>query len=798
VTPDPSVIAGFLRDTVRDSIQLVAISDAGTHGHWFGEDVAAAVGWAERYNAQSWNVYWTVNACKPGVDTKPSKIDLTHARFVHVDIDPPRDGSAWDMSAALERAEAMNPSAVVSSGGGVQALWRLDTPATDLLAIEAINRGVIARLGGDPSCWNADRLFRLPGTVNYPTAAKLARGRVPALAAPFRPDSGAAFTAASLAASFPPAAKAERPPNPEMPAYTFHGADDLFPPASPRLRDLIDSPRGADRSGDTLACACEMASSGYDDAAILGVLLNPANAVSAHCLEQGDPERAALRAAAQAGPQRPSAAFAVPAVLPPGVTPLGGPSATEKVLVAAGFAPRPGYEIVTTTDQPKFFKGCVYIRRTKRVRTPRGDMLDKEGFDVEYGGYEFTIDRAGSAKRPTSAWEAFTRNRAYECPMVDTTCFRPELESGLIFEEEGLRLINTWVPIVTERLPGDVTPFTTLLGALLPDPYDRETLTHWMASAVQNPGVKFQWWPVLQGVEGNGKTTLIRIMMHAIGFRYTHLVNPEAMAKTGGQFNGWVDGNLFVGFEEIWVGANRRAFLDSLKATVTNDRIAAERKGQDQYTADNRINGMMCTNHKDGVPITADTRRYAIYFTAQQSADDLTRDGLTEAFFGDLYAWLNSGGYGHVTHWLATYPLRAELDPAQLCLRAPITSSRDEALVVSLGGVEQEILAAIDEDRTGFKGGWVSARALDLLIDQTRAHVPRIKRRDLLCALGYDYHPYLPDGKASRVVMPDGLRTRLFLKRGHLVLNLTDPAAICRAYEDAQVAEVATPALRVV
>lgn len=453
-----------------------------------------------------------------------------------------------------------------------------------------------------------------------------------------------------------------------------------------------------------------------------------------------------------------------------------------------------GREFLTVEDQIVFFAGCVYIVAENKIWTPvDGEKLDKARFDVVYAGHVFAID--GENKVVSSAWEAFTQSRVLRAPRAYRDCFRPEYPAGSIVHEDGRALVNTYLPIHTTRIAGDPTKFLDHLARILPDAGDRDIMLHYMASMVQNPGEKFQWWPVIQGAEGNGKTLLSRVMTHAIGARYSHEVNPDAMAKTGNQFNLWVTGNLFVGVEEIYVG-NRREFLDSFKPTVTNDRIPLEGKGTNQETGDNRINGMLFTNHKEAVPVTVDTRRYAIFYTAQQSRADILAAGMGGDYFPDLYDWLKGRrayadlgvnyGYSVVNDYLANFPLRAELDPAHLCIWAPATTSTETALRMSLGQAEQEVQEAIEEGRPGFAGGWVSSIALDRLLDQLRARVPRSKRRAMLQSLGFDYHPNLDDGRVNNIVQPDAGKPRLYIRHGHLAANLTGGAEIAKAYTGAQ------------
>ena len=96
------------------------------------------------------------------------------------------------------------------------------------------------------------------------------------------------------------------------------------------------------------------------------------------------------------------------------------------------------------------------------------------------------------------------------------------------------------------------------------------------------------------------------------------------------------------------------------------------------------------------------------------------------------------------------------------------------------------MLDAIEEGRPGFAGGWVSSRYLDALLDHIRAPVPRRKRRELMQALGYDWHPALPEGRCNDTVSPDNGKPKLYVRRGHAALEFTTPAAVAKAYSEAQ------------
>lgn len=174
---DRAAIDSFLRLIGTGQHLCSIVPDGKIRGRWFGDDIDTATDWAAAENALGKNLYWTVNLVAEGLNKKPRKPDIVEARFVHVDIDPPKGGGPFDkvQTHAELLALAVPPTIVVDSGGGLQAFWRLVGPASPAY-VEDVNRGVAARFGGD-NCHSIDHLMRVAGTVNYPNAKKTAAGR---------------------------------------------------------------------------------------------------------------------------------------------------------------------------------------------------------------------------------------------------------------------------------------------------------------------------------------------------------------------------------------------------------------------------------------------------------------------------------------------------------------------------------------------------------------------------------------------------------------------------------------------
>lgn len=467
----------------------------------------------------------------------------------------------------------------------------------------------------------------------------------------------------------------------------------------------------------------------------------------------------------------------------------------EMIPVASVVDPiiRAGFQFLPITQVVDHFRGCVYVADAHRVFTPNGTMLKAEQFNSMFGGYTFSLDDTGE-KTTKKAFEAFTENQGVMFPKVDGSVFDPRHPPGAIIDDEGRRMVNTYVPVNVRKVPGDVSRFMMHIAKILPNERDRQIALSYAAAIVQYPGHKFQWAPLFQGCEGNGKTLLTRCVAYAVGQRYTHLPPASEISE---KFNSWLFGSIFIGVEDIHVPDSKAEVLEILKPMITGDRLAKRAMQQDQVMMANCANFIFNSNHRNAIKKTLNDRRFCVFFTAQQQVEDIARDGMNGNYFPDLYDWLRGDGYAHVAHFLSTYAIPVEFNPTLGCQRAPYTSTTTEAVEASLGAVEQEVMECIDEGRQGFAGGWVSSMALDALIERLRmgrAIAPR-KRRDLMKSIGYDWHPALKDGRVNNHILMDNGKPRLYIRLGHIHANLVGGAEVVRHYEAAQGDPVAIAAL---
>lgn len=470
---------------------------------------------------------------------------------------------------------------------------------------------------------------------------------------------------------------------------------------------------------------------------------------------------------------------------PPMMTTQTPPPAPGSTVVpqAASIERFDGNYFLDINAQLSLFAGCVYVTDRHRVLVPGGKLLTPQQFRVIYGGYIYQLDNSNE-RTTRDPFEALTCNQAHRVPKVETICFKPELPFGTIIERGGERAVNTFSPVTVARQTGDPTPFLVHLAKVLPNIEDQQILLCYMAACVQHQGVKFQWAPLLQGVEGNGKTLFTRCVVEAVGRRYVHFPKASKLAK---EFNAWMVGKVFFAVEDIYTPGDRREVIEELKPMITGEDLEIEGKGVDQLTMDICGNFMFNSNHKDAIAKTKRDRRFCVMYCAQQNDGDLARDGMTGSYFENLYNWLKSGGYAIVAELLHTYPIPDHLNPATGCQRAPETSSTVEAIQASVGGIEQEILEAVGQGKPGFLGGWISSVQLERLLADLGLlrRITHHRRKEMLQEMGYVYHPALRDGRVNNVVVPDNAKPRLFIHKDSPDFHITNAADAAKAYEAA-------------
>lgn len=708
-------------------------------------------------NAGFYGVYMVVN--QGGQDDAT----IMQARAFFIDIDEGGLPESWHVQ----------PSMVISRSDGERhhAYWLCDGSITDMAKWSSVQKQLIARYSSDRTIHNPSRVMRVPGFCHWKDISN------PQSYSIVYSNPSARFTVDQIKVGLPAIADTIYTA-PSVRGEVMLESDDPYSiqRAVAYLMNCRVAIEGENGDHTTFATAAHCREFGLSEGVTLGLMIEHWNP---RCEPPWDPSELTLKIAnAYAYAARPQGSSHPSVLFPP-----SPPPDVPKPSCRPNKPKMPGGNVMDITGQIEYFRGVVYLEAQNRFLCPDGQIMKPEAFSARYSGYQFSLD-AQMDKFTFKAHEAFTLSRGHEFTKAWSACFRPECQPGQVVNDEGVDLVNIYAPAYIDRRKGDVTPFLTHLAKLLPNDRDRVIVLSYMAACVQYPGMKSQWCPVIQGCEGNGKSFLGTALSYAVGRRYTHV--PEA-SDLESQFNGWLQGNLLVIVEELKTD-DKHTLLERMKPMITNKRIQIQQKGIDQVTGDNRANFICFSNHRDCVPIKRNGRRYAMLYTAQQSAEDLKRDGMPPDYFYRLYDWADNGGWQIIAWFLSQYEIPDEFNPKTLCQRAPETSSQHEAEKLSLGRVEQEIMEAIDSEMTGFKGDWISSYHLTNLLKEKglERFLPPNKRRATLEDIGYIQHPALADGRINSPIPLEG-KPRLYIDKTRKdLMNIKAPKEVAELYMMAQ------------
>lgn len=182
------IVRGLCVIRPKGAVQLVAIDPMeklGIQAQSFNMPGEAedACEWAAQRNAGGLNLYFTVNMTL-ATYKKAGKKEMLQAVAMWADCDPNVFKHKTYAAARSYLLETLLPaleqhaSYIIDSGNGLSPFFVLEHPLDiegDHDGYEAINSSV-GKFWEGPSAFNCDRVMRLPGTVNYPNAAKLKKG----------------------------------------------------------------------------------------------------------------------------------------------------------------------------------------------------------------------------------------------------------------------------------------------------------------------------------------------------------------------------------------------------------------------------------------------------------------------------------------------------------------------------------------------------------------------------------------------------------------------------------------------
>lgn len=620
--------------------------------------------WLQKHGTTR-NLYYSVNRTREPIYKKAERSDIREVVFLHVDVDP-RAGE----DIAVEQARALDllrnghkglptPTAIVFSGGGYNALWKLESPIPtngDQGQIELAtryNQQIEFLLGAD-SCHNIDRILRLPGTINRPDDRKRRKGRTPALATLVEWNADAVYPLAK----FSPAPKVQTPGGDGASATvrvdtaSVHrpaSVDDLPAAVADWAKVLIVQGHDPEhpgkypsRSEALFAVCCELVRGGCDDATIYSVITDPDFAISASVLDKGrGAEKYALRQIA-------SAREAV----------AGDDGDVIACINRSYFAALEGQKVTFYREEGD---GSV---------TP----MNAEAFAFELGDQRIQVPDGKGGSRELEAvkvWRTHPRRRYYRRGFV-----LDPAKSGSADQ------YNLWKGFGVEPKPGRWPAMREHIERVLSggNAAYADYILRWTAWSLQNPATPPRVALVFRGDEGTGKGVFCNALVRAFGH---HGLRVQDMNQVAGRFNAHLRHCCLLFADEVsLVSVDQEG---TLKGMITEASVATEAKGRDIVRADNHLHVVMATNRTWALSASDGARRFAMFDVPSTYKGD-------KAYFDALWAELEGDGLAAMIHDL----LALDLDGWHPEKHRPDTAALNEQKAMSLPSLDRAWLDCLE------------------------------------------------------------------------------------------------------
>ncbi|MEQ1865637.1 MAG: DUF5906 domain-containing protein [Micropepsaceae bacterium] len=560
------------------------------------------------------NLYFHVNSVRSDFrGGKAAKHDIERVEFLHVDIDPKGGEVLTDEQTRIRRLltdklpqDVPPPSAVVFSGGGYQAFWRLAEPisitgnADEVARVEGYNRALEQIFGGD-NCHNIDRIMRLPGTVNLPDAKKKEKGRVPALAKVVEFND----VAHPLSAFPKPSEQASK--NGSFGRRGEHVQLDELEKwgVPPRIKIILvnghhpDEPKQGDnsRSAWLFDAVCSLIRRKVPDEIIFSIITDSEYGISKSVLgHQGrSHEKYARRQIERAHRSN---------------------------------AEEDNQDLRSVNAQHAVIRD--YGGRTRVMTERQRHEMQFQSVDDFCNGYlsrsvTIGVDAKGNAVvKPLARWWLSHPH----CRVYERAEFLPGLEA-----EDGV--FNLWRGWPVEARKGDCSLFLAFVRDVIcaGSRACEEFLLDWMAHAVQRPDELAVVAIALRGGQGIGKSFFVEHFGELFGKHFVPVTDPKHVV---GNFNSMLMEALLVFADEAFAANDKRA-EGVLKGLVTQAHITIEPKGVNAFKARKFLRLILASNHDWVIPADADDRRFLVLDVSDARKRDNTYFAAIE------HEWRNGG-----------------------------------------------------------------------------------------------------------------------------------------------------------
>lgn len=413
-----------------------------------------------------------------------------------------------------------------------------------------------------------------------------------------------------------------------------------------------------------------------------------------------------------------------------------------------------GY-LVDKEERPGWCKDWIYVNSHNGFIDVKTLSLHKsESFNIENGKY---VPMSEGGTKPSAS--KYVSDRGF-VEKVNSIAYLPTYE-GLTCTIDGSTVLNSFnpktVPIEAKEYSDEgieaIERVKKHIKFICSTDEDADIFTQWLAHQVQYPGRQILWSPVIQSIQGVGKSFFGELLRLCLGDRNVGTVSPTQVTS---DFNGWATNVVVNVLEELRVkGHNRYDAINALKPLITDRMIQINEKGVKPFMTYNTTNYMCFTNYKDSLPLGEDDRRWWVIFVPIQSLSELEDyvGETIETYFPKLFDSIRNNG-AEIRKWFLEYPITKKFLNTK---QAPMTVHKESMIALEESSTDglYEIKEMIKTGGKYFNEEVISSSDLfeNLMFEHPELEFRANQRNLLLKKLGYSPFkiPVKIDGKARRL-----------------------------------------------
>ena len=277
------------------------------------------------------------------------------------------------------------------------------------------------------------------------------------------------------------------------------------------------------------------------------------------------------------------------------------------------------------------------------MRRKRIDRLSTQDFNVLYLNEKIMVEPPGPKSQPkystvSKVWLTHRNRRQY----INGVAFNPTAQAS----QDGV--LNLWEGFAMRPVPGDWSLLRAHILSIIcqSDKVKFDYLMGWMARLIQFPAEQGEVAVVMKGGEGTGKGTLAKTLIKIIGQHSLAISNAKHLVSN---FNGHLRDAIFLFADEAFF-AGDKAHVGVLKSIITEPYLTVEAKFQNATQMPNFLHIMMASNEEWVIPASVDARRFFVLEVSEEAKSN-------HAYFAEILAQLDAGGYAAMLHDLLNYDL---------------------------------------------------------------------------------------------------------------------------------------------